>query len=530
MAVQNEEGPQLQIRCPSCGQSFQVGVDLRGRAVECGACEHRFEVSDEVIVRVRKVYPGERHDPSLNRFQRVPLAASEPEGLKTVTYGNKPDPAHIEPVSPQRIMAGGIAVGGMIFMGLLLIFGAAQGGFLDGVPLQNRLVMAVFAAALGLALLVYANPKARLKAGLVGGLLAAGLVTIPFFFTKGSKALDDVPQDPVAVEQPEPTEADAADDRLKELRERIGTEPVEKEIARLEEAGGDQTAVGLYLIGLLESNTYKVRDYIIRATGGEAHPFRRDRGEVLLVVSRVDQSLEELAVIASVLGKIEALHPDIGIIEIRVNNENFVEGPIAKLSDKNDPAFYALNKRELESISLDRVSRAVERLAEAEPKLYRSDITRRLIELLGQEEIDFKESVSRALMVWAEEDGPASEAAMKVVRELHEADRPVPPEMVALIVKEKNLSLLPILDELWFSNATRWEGKYGDFGPAAELMLLTRFGETEGMIRHSAVRILGRAGGKASLSVLANAREGAHAELAVLIDQAEKSIRDRLSD
>ena len=58
----------LLIRCPTCGQRFKVGEDLRERTVECGGCESRFRINDEVIVRGRKFYPGERKDPGFNRF------------------------------------------------------------------------------------------------------------------------------------------------------------------------------------------------------------------------------------------------------------------------------------------------------------------------------------------------------------------------------------------------------------------------------------------------------------------------------
>ena len=63
----------LLIRCPSCGQRFKVEEDLRERTVECGGCEHRFRINDEVIVRGKRFYPGERKDPRLNRFHRVPF-------------------------------------------------------------------------------------------------------------------------------------------------------------------------------------------------------------------------------------------------------------------------------------------------------------------------------------------------------------------------------------------------------------------------------------------------------------------------
>ncbi len=74
MSSMNPDDLLLIIRCPMCGQRFKVAEDLRGRTVECGGCEHRFRINDDVVVRGKKFYPGERKDPSLNRFQRVPLA------------------------------------------------------------------------------------------------------------------------------------------------------------------------------------------------------------------------------------------------------------------------------------------------------------------------------------------------------------------------------------------------------------------------------------------------------------------------
>ena len=71
MSHSNPDSSLLLIRCPSCGQRFKVGEDFRGRSVECGGCEHRFRIQDEVIVRGRKFYPGERSNPvSAIRCQR----------------------------------------------------------------------------------------------------------------------------------------------------------------------------------------------------------------------------------------------------------------------------------------------------------------------------------------------------------------------------------------------------------------------------------------------------------------------------
>ena len=65
-------------------------------------------------------------------------------------------------------------------------------------------------------------------------------------------------------------------------------------------------------------------------------------------------------------------------------------------------------------MELDRVSKAVKRLAEAEPKVYRNDISRKLISLLGARWVDFKADVCNALAVWAEKPGPASPATPAV--------------------------------------------------------------------------------------------------------------------
>jgi len=83
----------LLIRCPSCGQRFKVGDDLRERTVECGGCEHRFRIIDEVIVRGKKFYPGERKDQRLNRFHRVPLAVGQNVGgRRRFTMRKRPIP------------------------------------------------------------------------------------------------------------------------------------------------------------------------------------------------------------------------------------------------------------------------------------------------------------------------------------------------------------------------------------------------------------------------------------------------------
>ncbi len=536
MSIPNPDDLLLLIRCPSCGQRFKVGEDLRERTVECGGCEHRFRINDDVIVRGRKFYPGERNSSGMNRFQRVPLPGGESliGSVQPIRYGTMPEPAVMEPASPQRIIAGAIGVAGMVAMALLLMFGASRGGMLDGMVLTDRLLMAGFASLVGVVMLVYGNPRVRMKALAVGLLLSGGVVAVPFFFKAGSVPLEhrvvSTPRNLETSTEARPQES-TEDSTIVALRNRIGTGPLVSEIDRFAKAGSGKRAIGLWLRGLRESNKNLVKEYILRVTGADpaSHPYPRDGGDYLLVVTGVTQSIQELAQLASVLGKMGKIYPEISVIEVWVNNDIFVEGSIEKLSKKDDPAFYDLNKRELESIDLARVKRAVQRIAEAEPKIYRSDITRRLIALLGEESVDFKGNICMALAVWSEQPGPAGEAALAVVKKLVAKNEPIPPAIVTLIVKEKNPAVIPILDELWLKNPMTWESLYGDLGQPVEATVIQSFAGTKGIIRYSAVRILGRVGGTDSLPVLATAATGADSELRVLLEQAQKAIRTRLA-
>ena len=531
MAHSNDETPPLLIRCPTCGQRFKVSADLRERTVECGGCEHRFRINDDVILRSRKFYPGERPEIMVNRYQRVPIVASIPEGLQTISYAENPDPSDFEPIAPQRIIAGAAAVIGVVLMALFLFFGAVRGGTLDGMSTVSRMLMAGFAAALAAVLLLYANPRSRKKALLFSLLSTAVLLAIPLLFTEGSTppkvaAGDASASTKVVGPAPSPEQ-----DRISLLRQSIGTDPLTGEIAKLATEGGGKRAYGLWLRGLSESNKLLVRDYLLRVTkANSSHPYPRERNDYLLVVSGVSMSLDKLAELAAPLGEISHVFREIEVIEVRVHNGNFVPIPLDKLTDRDGPAFYELNKRELESIDLERVQGAVKRLTEVEPKLYRNDITRRLIALLKDDGVEFKDALCWTLMRWSDEPTEAADAAETVLKKLLAEKRPVPRDLIGLLVKVKRNSIIPMLDALWLDDTSTWEPYYLELGPAIEATLLRHFPEVTGGTRYSIVHMLVKVGGRASLPMLKAARAGAEPELLIRIEAAEKAIHERLGE
>ncbi|HVJ45022.1 MAG TPA: hypothetical protein VM511_01470, partial [Luteolibacter sp.] len=238
-------------------------------------------------------------------------------------------------------------------------------------------------------------------------------------------------------------------------------------------------------------------------------------------------TLEDVAKVTQKIAVRQLLHPELDLVEVRVDASVFIEGSLEKLADKSSPAFYDLNRRELESIQLDRVSRAVRRLSDAEPKIYRDDVTRLLIGLMATEQLDFYGDVSKALLVWAEDPSQASAAAMMRLKRLHEEEKRIPPELVELLAATKTAAALPIVRKLWEKDSTDWERLFGQFGKDAEPVLLEGFEDLEIILKHSAVRILGLVGTKASIPALEKSRTKGGTEINVLIDQTLKAIESR---
>jgi len=518
----------LSIRCPSCRQRFSVAANLKERMVECGACDFRFRINDDVIVRSKKAYPGERKRPELNRFQRVPLSAAAPDGLRTIRYAEFTHPEQLEPASPQRIMAGIIGVGMMVCIALILIFASGPGDTFGAMPQTNKFIIAGFVSALGVIMLIYANPRTRLKAGFFGALLAAGLVSLPIFFKGPPISVEPdayVTSDPVDPILP----VDEDSDSVAALRERFTTKPLEAEQARLEMAGGGKKAYGIYLVNLEQRNIYTVRDYLIRETmaGPTSHPYPRDNGDYLIVLTDVSMDIAKVAEIAGRLGEAKETHDEVGVVVVSVDNNQFTDGAAEKLSNKEDPDFYQLNSAELQSLDMDRVKRAVERLAAAEPTAYRADITGALIDLMGKPGIRFHDELAGALLVWAEDPGPAGRAALEVLRSEVAGGATVSENLVKLVAKGEIPEAIPSLHTLWLGSPMVWERHYAEFGPAIEPGVLEQLGTDNAPLRHSAIKLLGMVGTESSLPGLQKLAESEDPEIRVLAERAVGKITER---
>lgn len=525
---QEPQEPQedLNIRCPSCRQRFSVEPSLKDRMVECGGCDARFRINDEVIVRTKKFYPGERKSPELSRFQRVQKSSPKATSAPQMRYVDV-SPEAVGPVSAQRVFAGLLGVVLMILTALILIFSVGQNGSLSAMSLENKLIIAAFVSFVGFCLLMYANPRSKKKAGTLGLLLVAALIAIPFYFTGQPLTGKDADKTTRKAEPPSLPEVEI--DPEAELRERFTTKPLEEEQARMGKLSDGRRAYGIYLTNMIPKNIYTVRDYLIRDAGAgpSSHPFPRDKGDYLMILTEVTKDFDELTNIAARLGEATEAYPNLGVIVVRVNNDQFEAGADEKLNNPGDPAFYALNQYELDNIDLDRVERAVERLANVEPTIFRSDISKKLINLMTQPGVNFHDALAKALFKWAEEPGPAGEAALTVLQKKVTSGDPVPESLIELIAKEEIGEAIPLVNKLWLEAPGLWERHLARFGPAIEPLLLEVLFTEDAPLQRSAIKLIGQVGSTKSLPELQKLSGSQNPEVRVLTERSIGAIKSR---
>ncbi|MCU0795882.1 MAG: hypothetical protein MUF31_08105 [Akkermansiaceae bacterium] len=533
----NEE-EKISIRCPRCAQRFRVTPEFEGKMVECGSCDERFRVTEEVIVRARKFYPGEHKDTAnLQRFNRVPTRTAAPI-VSSEPFVAAP-PRELVTFSPLRLMLGIGAVAGVLIVAAILGFGGAPGQVLDGAPMDKRLVLAGFSGFLACLLLVAANPRARIK-GLIGGLLClAALMSIPFFVKTGLPTV--AASDAAALPQAEgsqdggekPTEAPADDvsDLVAQVRAEMRSGPLEEAIELYGETGkiDGRTVVGVWLRDVRDFNKDLIMRYLVRVTGADdrSWSYPRPPSDCLILLHGVTPELSEIAGLCERFGTPGRIIEDLHAVEVKVDNQRFLQGPEEKLTDTSDPSFYELNRRELDSIDVNRAAAAAKRLAAVEPKLFRSDITQRLQELAKSPDPTHREAAVRALQVWSEEGDGSLVLVRDLMEEMLQDKRPIPRAMVQFLSRSKDAESAALVQRLWQDDPGEWENLFGDFGPVIEADLVAAYPELTLKWRLSAIRLLGRTGGQKSLELLSRERAAADGEMASLIEQAMKAIGER---
>ncbi len=495
------------------------------RTVECGGCEKQFRITEETVIHSKKVYPGEKKDAELNQFRRIPLdSVAATKDTQAVNYTDFNRTVQIGPASPQRVIAGIFGVTIMLFGALMLFIASKPQSPLGGMPFEKKLIFAGFTSLLGFIFLLYANPLARMKAGICGLLLAAGIFTIPFYIKETSIKPD---RDLNKIEEIDPLPE--APDPLQALRERFLTQPIEKEQKLLDAKKINKSTIGIYLTDMLPRNKLNARDYLVRETnaGISSHPYPRHDSDFLIVLTEIEMDFDQVATIAGKLGKVSETHPEINVIVVNVDNKLFEAGSADKLNDKTHPLFYDLNLQELQCIELGRIQLAVERLADSDAALLRSDISTILIQLFKKPGVTFHDSIARALLKWADDPGPAADAALQTLKTYTSEKTSPPVNLVKLVANYKNPEAIPTMIAVWESLPTTWDKELVKFGPAIEPSVLEKISSDQSSLRHTAIKILAEVGTDLSIPELRKALDNKDTETRVLAERAIQQIESR---
>lgn len=246
-----------------------------------------------------------------------------------------------------------------------------------------------------------------------------------------------------------------------------------------------------------------------------------------MVLTEVEIGFDQVAVIAGKLGNVTETYPEISVIVVQVDNEQFIAGSAEKLNDKTHPAFYELNRRELQSIDLGRIQQAVERLADSDASLLRSDITQILISLLEKPNIDFHDSIARALLKWAEDPGQAAEVGLRTLKS-YVAQKISPPEhLVRLVANSKNPEAIPTMVSIWETNPVLWDNELVKFGAPIESSVLEKLSSNQAPLRRATIKMLGEVGTAKIVPELRKILSEEDPEVRLLAQRAIQQIEQR---
>jgi hypothetical protein len=499
---------QIQIRCPKCGQRFKVGNELYGRMVECGACEHRFRVTEDTVLRHKKFYPKEKSPIAPVSYARLSGDGfgAPPEEV-FLSYEEATANSNFEPNSFGRTLVG--IVGSCVLIALLLLFITSDknSGILQGMTNDRKIILALFVSVLSGGMIVYANPRSRIKAGMFALMGAIALLLTPLFLNQATGNLT-IASKPAAQEELPDKEEDSIDD----LRDEVGYAPIEKALAA---SMNKDRVVAVWLRDTRQSNSIAVFDYLRMITRADdtSHVYERKYNKSFLVVlSNSALDLKQVAVECFRLGEVIRTVPELNLIEVKVENSKFDERPEDELGDQKHLAFYEMNLMELEGIDKRRINQAVKRLSSAPPTQSRTDIIRRMNQLLNitereglytsDDRDELFHNLSEAIYRWSDGKDGSPEAMMQVVAFRHANQKEMNATAIRFLVEKKQRDVIPILHQLWEKQPQKWEEIYILCGEAAEKYITSPFAHPSLPVKLSAFRIASRVGTRVSLNAL----------------------------
>ena len=529
----------LRIQCPTCQRQFSVDEELKGRTVECGSCEKQFVVDKDTIVPERdRYYPGDIKKPGLKQYGNAPGSGESAPlvDFATANYSESATADDVIPPTPARRVAGVIGTLILVTYLVILIFSSTGGGIFSDINTGKRILLSGFIAGVGLFLVLCGGLRRRKQASLAGVALAFAAMLLTVILPQG-----DSPVELPSAENPTPPRVgvEAVPVRMSgdevrkmsrdEARKAMAYDPIERAI----ESFGQEAVWALWAPKMRQHFRYQIQRYLQRKTGAAVRPAFYPRGEGgLLVIEGISIKMPELIELVERFSDVEDVYEDLRVLRIVVKGEHLVEPSSeleGKLNNRTGESFIVLNQKELEHIDIDRVKDAAQRLSTVEPSRFRSEIARRLVELLDEDaDAEFRSAICKAIMVWSVPEDGAEVAVARLVEDLLGRNEEVPKSMIEFLIERRTAGVVPLLKVLWEASPLDWESEVISMGSEMETVLLPCITAGDPAVQRSALLILRRVGTEASIPILRKALEaaGEDSDMKLLIERAIEGIEN----
>ena len=504
-----------------------------GKTVECGSCDNRFKVTDDVQVKEKKkFYPGEKKGVHLERFatSSASVVASSPEatqvGFQEAHYQADVNADRIGPPRPRRTISSIIGVSIMVMMILIfLIFGREDGPMRD-METTNRFVLAGFTAVLGSLLILYGLGQNKLRGMLLCLVLGGGLLAMPALFPGNpiSASAEEAKPEVLLKDSPN-SRSSYGQSENNDYLDNVGYRPVADALEKYPSDG----VVAVYIRNARKLVRDKISAYLYAETGkvsrGTSYDQvdQTDSGLILMVKQKM--SIDEIASMCSRFGRVDKIDRDLRLIDVTVENSKIVKlDPEASL-DSDNPQYYRQQLEALGSFDPEVKMKTVKRLAGVEPKSMRDDISRALVVMLPESPNDLQLEIFKALQVWSKPDDGAGPVVLNVVQQLHK-DGEVSKAAMTFLVHRQIDGAQVILMDLWQKDPVGWSELFVNLGEGAQVLLLPELKKMDTVHIVAASDILGKVGAKSCIpyleAVIEKQEETGKESLKAAIDEIKK--------
>ena len=511
-----------------------------GKTVECGSCDHRFKVSEDVEVKEKeKFYPGEKRGAHLERFAgsrasagaaATSSAATAPVGFTEAHYQPDVDADRIGPPRPRQTISAIVGVSLMVLVIVVFLLAGGKEGPMRDMETINRFILVGFTAVLGSWFVFYGLARSRAKAILLCLLLGGVLLAMPVVFP-GNPLADS---EGYTADQALAEDAGAGVAEFSEKNEQenyldeIGYFPVAEAL----EAHPDKSVVAVFVRNASQDVREEISNYLYVETDKLNRGTSYNRGDMsgsglygLILMVKQKKSIDEIAILCGRFGQVNKIHHEIRVIDVTVERSKVVSLDPKTSIDPSSQGFFREQLKALRSFDPSLNIKAAKRLAGSEPKALRDDIAKQMIQMLPLSQNDLKVELIHALAVWSKSGDGAGVIVLDAVKDLHKHGMVTKPAMSFLIDRQVAGSEIILID-LWNTDPAAWSDHVQRLGDGAQMLLLPLLKEMDTVHIVAAADILGKVGTESFIpyleEVIEKQEEVGQKSLKAAIDEIKK--------